>query len=146
MAIALCITGYAKTIVLKPDAGSTSVYIKDPSVLGYAPGDTLLIQQNISSLYLSGINGTVKDTVVITSLAGVVIGGADNRSVELGACSFIKVYGLYIMGDADIIGFKTNGCTNLAVENVSVNTASVGFSIKVDPKDESSRRNISVIH
>ncbi len=136
MAVAVC-NSYAKTIILKPDAGSTSIYIKDPTVLGYAPGDTLLIQQNISSLYLSGINGTVKDTVVVTSLAGVVIGGATNRSVEMGGCSFIKMYGLYIQGDPNIIGFKSNGCTNLAVENVSVNTASVGFSIKVDPADQS---------
>ncbi|MEX6689501.1 fibronectin type III domain-containing protein [Danxiaibacter flavus] len=127
----------AKTITLNPDAGGTGIYIQDASSLNYAPGDTLLINQNITSFYINNLKGTIKDTVVVTAVPGVIIGGASNRGIEISGSSYFKAYGLTVQGVSGAIGFKAGGCTNLAVENVSINTVSVGFMIKTDPANQS---------
>lgn len=126
----------AKTITLKPDPGGTGIYIKDASTLNYSPGDTLLIDQNISSFYINGLNGTVKDTVVVTATPGVRIAGTGTRCIEFSSSSYFKAYNLTVQGISGAIGFKAGGCTNLAVENVTVNTCSVGFMIKTDPASQ----------
>ncbi len=136
MATTMCVSE-AKTIILYPGSGSTGVYIQDASTLGYAPGDTLLVNQNISSLYLNNINGTIKDTVVITSTPGVMIRATSGRCIEISGSSYFKAYNFNVQGQSGSIGFKAGGCTNLAVENVTVNTVSVGFMIKTDPANQS---------
>src|SRR6478735_1040104 len=121
----------ANTIVISPDKNG-GIYLKNPPP--YSPGDTLLITENVKSLVLYNILGTPDNYVVITTKPDVIIGGAPNHTVGIFLCKYVKLCNMHISGVPNQIGLKTQICSDITFENIQIENASVGFSLKNDPK------------
>ncbi len=110
----------------------TSVYIKDVSTLKLAPGDTIVIPKSVTKVALYNVRGASGKPIVVTAAAGAVIGGGTGASFDING-AYIKVVNVNIKGLTSSIGFKAYYTTDLALENVNIDGASIGVMIKNDP-------------
>jgi len=109
----------------------TNILVRNASDLNYVPGDTLLVTQSVESLSIYNIAG-VKDTPVILKAAdGVIIGGGWTKSVDI-IGKYIKVQDLHIIGRTNAVGIRAYYSSNLAFENITIDSASIGILIKND--------------
>ncbi len=129
--LGLITTGFAETIILSPDMNG-NIYLKTPPP--YGPGDTFIIKEDVKSLVLYNIKGTADKYVVVTTAPGVTIGGASNHTVGIYLCQYVKICNMHVSGVPNQIGVKTQLCSDMTFENIQIENASVGFSLKNDPK------------
>lgn len=110
----------------------TSVYIKDVSTLKLSPGDTIVIPKSVTKVALYNVKGASGKPIVVTAASGAVIGGGTGCSFDING-QYIKVVNVNIKGLSTSIGFKAYYTSDLAVENVNIDGASIGVMIKNDP-------------
>ncbi|MEX6687100.1 hypothetical protein QTN47_06320 [Danxiaibacter flavus] len=110
----------------------TSVYIKDVSTLKLAPGDTIVIPKSVTKVALYNVRGASGKPIVVTAAAGAVIGGGTGCSFDING-QYIKVVNVNIKGLSTSLGFKAYYTSDLALQNVTVDGASIGVMIKNDP-------------
>ncbi len=109
----------------------TSVYLLDANTVKYQPGDTLVVPKSVARVTLYKVNGTADKPVVITAAPGVVIGGFDRGSVDVQG-KFIKLLNLNINGKSTSIGIRAYYCSDIALENIHIDGASIGVMLKND--------------
>ncbi|MEX6686155.1 T9SS type A sorting domain-containing protein [Danxiaibacter flavus] len=122
---------YAKTISLTTPTTVGKVYITNPDVYNYTPGDTFFIGHSISGLNLYNVKGSPDKYVVVTAAEGVTINGG----VVIASAKFVKFQNLNINAGRLTMGFKAQYCSDITLDNIQVTDATIGISIKNDPKD-----------
>ncbi|WP_153800497.1 right-handed parallel beta-helix repeat-containing protein [Foetidibacter luteolus] len=118
-----------KTVKLPINGGK--INIRDASKVDYKPGDTLLITESVKSITLYQVKGEENKPVVITAAPGVVIGGDANKSADF-VLKYVKLKGLTIKGNSASIGVRVYFSTDVTLEDINVDSASVGVMIKND--------------
>ncbi len=122
---------YAKTISLTTPATTGKVYVTNADIYNYKAGDTFLIGHSISGLNLYNLKGLKDQYVVVTAADGVIINGA----VVIASAKYVKFQNLNINAGRLTMGFKAQYCSDITLDNIHVTEATVGISIKNDPKE-----------
>lgn len=122
---------YAKTISLTTPTTVGKVYITNPDVYNYTPGDTFFIGHSVSGLNLYNVKGSQDKYVVVTAAEGVTINGG----VVIASAKYVKFQNLNINAGRLTMGFKAQYCSDITLDNIQVTDATIGISIKNDPKE-----------
>lgn len=123
-----------RKIIMVPSGGS--IYTTDAvATWNIRPGDTLLLNESVSQMYLGGLRGTEDSNIVVmASGPDVTIGKGSNRNVETPFPYGVKFINLTINGGTTHkTGWLMVGPNFVTVENVSIDSVGIGLQIKRFP-------------